>query len=75
MDFNLAMYEDDLDRSVVIRAGELFELQRLEAKPENQEVFNFIKNSRSRAWPPSSKHLSEHTVFCLIQPTNFSASL
>ncbi len=62
MDLNLETYEDDLDRSVVIRAGELFELERLEAKPENQEVFNFIKNSRSRAWPPSSKHLSEHSV-------------
>ena len=63
VDLNLETYKDELDRSVVIRAGEL---ERLEAKPENQEVFNFIKNSRSRAWPPSSKHLSEHSVLLEI---------
>ena len=66
MDLNLERYEDDQENSVVIRAGELFELEWLEAKPENQEVFNFIKGSRSRAWPPFFKHLYERSVLLEI---------
>ena len=68
VDLNLETYEDALAR---IRAGELFELERLEAKPENQEVFKFIKNSRSRAWPPFSKHLSKHCVLLEISQRIF----
>ncbi len=67
VDLNLEPYEDDMKHSVVIRAGELFELEQLEAKPENQEVFKFIKNSRAKPWPPfQSTPLSEHSVFLEI---------
>lgn len=63
VDLTLEMYASEESFGVVIRAGEVFEFERLEAKPENQDAFKFITNSRSRPWPPyHSKPLSERRV-------------
>ena len=71
VDLNLEPYKDHLERNVVIRTETLFDLEQLEAKPENQEVFTFIKNCRSRPWPPFSKHISEYSVMCEISRQMF----
>ena len=64
VDLNLETYQDHLERNIVIRAGVLFEMENLEAKPENEEVFRFIKNCKSRPWPPYfSERVSESTAF------------
>ena len=54
VDLNLQAYEDEFGSTIVIRAGELFELEQLVATPENQEVFKFIRNAKSIPWPPFS---------------------
>ena len=68
VDLNLETYEDPLGYCIGVRAEELFDLEQLEleAKPDHQEVFKFIKNSKSRAWPPFLNDLSEHSVFLAI---------
>ena len=52
VDLTLDVYEETSNMSYVIRARDLFELDMLENKPENQQVFEFITNSRSKPWPP-----------------------
>ena len=67
VDLNLETCEDESGNSIVIRAGELFELEQLVPTPENREVFKFIKNARSKPWPPfSTKPLSERNVLVKI---------
>ena len=69
VDLNLQAYEDEFGSTIVIRAGELFELEQLVATPENQEVFKFIRNAKSIPWPPfsfSTKPLSERRVLLKI---------
>ena len=62
-----------MERNVVIRAETLFALEQLEAeaKPENEDVFKFIKNCRSKPWPPFSKDISEYSVLCEISRQMF----
>lgn len=68
VDLNLETYEDPLGYCIGVRAEDLFDLEQLEleAKPEHQEVFKFIKNSKSRAWPPILNDLSERSVLLAI---------
>ena len=56
--------------NLVVSAKKLFAFERLEAKPEYEQAFKYIKNCNSKPWPPhglNSKSLEKELVVALCQ--------
>jgi hypothetical protein len=47
---------------IVVHTEELFEFDRLEAKPEYEQAFKYIKNCKLKPWPPHG--LNSNVTFC-----------
>ena len=67
VDLKLVPIATSEGHKIVVNAKHIFAFDRLEAKPEYAEAFKYIKNCKSKPWPPHSLTSTKEVVIALCQ--------